>query len=179
MANHDLTKLPAFMDDTCVAIIETPKGSHHKYDFEPNLGCFQLKKTLPEGMSFPLDFGFIPSTLGDDGDPLDILVLLDFPANMGALVKTRLIGCIRAEQKEKGADWIRNDRLIAVAAHSRTLSDTESLSDLHPEQLDELIAFFEQYNRLEERKFRSKGTCGAQEAEALIRAGMKKVKKVK
>ena len=73
-------------------------------------------------MTFPLDFGFVPSTLGDDGDPLDVLVVLDFPASLGALVKVRLIGVIEAEQKEKGEDWFRNDRILAVAGHSRTLT---------------------------------------------------------
>src|SRR6266576_2672477 len=95
----DITELAAFDEDSeCWhAVIETPKDSHHKFDFDPKLGCFELKRTLPEGMTFPLDFGFIPSTLGDDDDPLDVLVILDFPAAMGALVKVRLIGAIQAE----------------------------------------------------------------------------------
>lgn len=176
---NDLTKLPTFHKHDCYAIIETPKGSQHKYDYKPELACFMLKKTLPEGMSFPLDFGFIPSTLGGDGDPLDILVVLDFPGEMGALVKVRLLGCCQAEQKAKGEQWERNDRFIAVASHSRTLAEIISLDDLRPQQLEELIAFFEEYNRLEDRKFRSLGTCGAKAAENLIRAGMKKAKKAK
>src|SRR5438874_12249969 len=135
MSKHtDLTKLPAFDEESeCWhAVIETPKGSHHKFDFEPKFGCFELKRTLPEGMTFPLDFGFIPSTLGGDGDPLDILVVLDFPAQMGALIKVRLLGCITAEQREEGEKWERNDRFIAVAANSRTLADTKPLDDLRP-----------------------------------------------
>src|SRR5215469_5002761 len=106
----DLTRLPSRDKQTGCwhAVTETPLGSHHKYDFDPALGCFMLKKTLPQGMSFPLDFGFIPSTLGDDGDPLDLLIVLDFPATMGAVVKVRLIGGLCAKQKEKGGDWMRN-----------------------------------------------------------------------
>jgi inorganic pyrophosphatase len=179
MTKHDLTKLPAFYKNDWHAVIETPKDSHHKYDYEPEFHCFVLKKTLPQGMSFPLDFGFIPSTLGDDGDPLDILIVLDFPGSMGALVQVRLIGCIQAEQKEKESDWKRNDRFVAVCSHSSTLADVKSFKDLRPKQLDELIAFFEEYNRLEDRKFRSIGTCGERQAEDLIRQGIKMAKKQK
>src|SRR5580692_5479962 len=94
-----LTQLPSFDSGKCLAVIETPRGSHHKYDYKTALDCFELNKTLPEGMSFPLDFWFIPSTLGADGDPLDVLVILDFPAEMGAMVRTRLIGCIQGRTK--------------------------------------------------------------------------------
>jgi len=159
------------------AVVETPAGSHHKFDFDPALGCFLLKKTLPEGMTFPLDFGFIPSTLAEDGDPLDVLVALDFPAAMGAVVKVRLIGGLCAEQKEKGEDWIRNDRLIAVAGHSETLAEIKSIGDLRPKQFDELIAFFEQYNRLEGKRFRPVGPCDAAKAEKLVRKGIKHFQK--
>ena len=114
----DLTKLPAFDEksECWHAVIGTPKGSHHKFDFEPKSGCFELKRTLPEGMTFPLEFGFIPCTLGEDSDPVDVLVILDFPAEVGVVVKVRLISAIQAEQKEKDGDWVRNDRLIAVSA---------------------------------------------------------------
>jgi len=125
-------------------------------------------------MTFPLDFGFVPSTRADDGDPIDILVMPDFPAAMGAIVKVRLIGGMEAEQKEKGGKWTRNDRLIAVAGHSRMLADVKSLDDLRPAQLDELTAFFEQYNKLEGKKFRCIGHCDAKGVARLIHAAMKK-----
>jgi len=104
-------------------------------------------------MTFPLDFGFIPSTLGEDGDPVDVLVLLDFPASLGAVVKVRLIGGIQAKQKEEGEEWIRNDRLMAVADHSKTLAAIKALDDLSPEQLDQLTEFFRQYLKLEGSQF--------------------------
>lgn len=175
----DLTKIPALDDETghLHAIVETPQGSHHKFDFDPELKCFQLKKTLPQGMTFPLDFGFIPSTKADDGDPIDVLVMLDFPSQIGALLKVRLIGAIQAEQKEKGKKWERNDRLIAVAAHSETLADIKFLADLRPRQLEQLIAFFEQYNALEGKQFRSVGNGDAARAGKLVKAAMKKFKK--
>jgi inorganic pyrophosphatase len=90
MAN--LTALPHQFDvKTCVcrAIIETPKGFRNKFDYDPETDLFKLAGLLPEGMMFPFDFGFIPSTLGEDGDPLDILVLMDAPAHVGCLIEVR------------------------------------------------------------------------------------------
>jgi inorganic pyrophosphatase len=159
------------------AVIETPKGSHNKYDYNPACDCFELKTTLPEGMTFPFDFGFIPSTLGEDGDPLDVLVLLDFPVIPGCVLAARLIGCIEAEQKEKGDDWFRNDRLIAVALHARAHSAVKALKDLRPHQLDEIKAFFIEYNRLHDKKFKPIGDRNAKCALALVETGMKMFKK--
>src|ERR1043165_247025 len=101
----DLSKLSAQLDlkkGTCRAIIETPKGCRNKFDYDPDSGLFMLGGLLPEGMMFPFDFGFIPSTLGGDGDPLDILVLMDAPAHVGCLIEVRVIGIIEAEQTEGG-----------------------------------------------------------------------------
>lgn len=177
--SHNLIKIPAFdkKSKSCHAVIETPKGSHHKFSYDPDFACFQLKKTLPEGMTFPLDFGFIPSTLADDGDPVDILVILDFPAEMGALIKIRLIGGIEAEQREKNGKGEKNDRLIGVAEHSRTLASIKSLDDLGKVTLDQLIAFFEQYNKLEDKEFRATGICPPRRAKALVEKGIKTYQK--
>ena len=101
----------------CRAVIETPKGSRNKFDYDPDSNLFMLGGLLPEGMIFPFDFGFIPSTLGDDGDPLDVMVLLDAPTHVGCLVDIRIIGIIQARQTEKGKTR-KNDRLLAVAIHS-------------------------------------------------------------
>jgi inorganic pyrophosphatase len=117
----DLAKRPHGLDSNtglCLAIIETPKGKRSKFDYDRKLRAFRLKTVLPEGMSFPLDFGFIPSTLCDDGDPLDVMVLCDEPTTVGAALDVRLIGVIEAEEDEKDRTE-RNDRLLAVAAVSR------------------------------------------------------------
>ena len=124
-------------------VIETPKGSRNKYDYDPDCDCLELATVLPEGMSFPYDFGFVPSTLGEDGDPLDILVLMDAP-----VIRARPVGAIEAKQKTKGEDWQRNDRLIAVAAHAQTHQNVRSLEDLRPHLIDEIKEFFIAYNRL-------------------------------
>src|SRR3979411_392170 len=116
----DLTSLPHQLDPkkcVCRVILETPKGSRNKFNYDPDSCLFMLGGVLPEGMVFPYDFGFIPSTLGDDGDPLDILILMDEPVIPGCIVRARLVGAIEAQQKEKDEGWTRNDRLIAVATH--------------------------------------------------------------
>src|SRR5919107_916909 len=99
-------------------VIDTPKDSRNKYKFDEKLGVFKLGGVLPVGAFFPFDFGYIPNTRGGDGDPLDVLVLMDEPAFVGCLIPSRLIGVIEADQTE-GGRTLRNDRLIAVAAHSR------------------------------------------------------------
>src|ERR1043165_905957 len=101
----DLTMLAHQLDTakaTCRAIIETPKGCRNKFDYDPESDLFMLGGLLPAGMMFPFDFGFIPSTLGQDGDPLDILVLMDAPAHVGCMIEVRIIGVITAEQIQDG-----------------------------------------------------------------------------
>lgn len=101
-------------DGLIVVIIETPKGSRNKYAFEPEERVFTLKTVLPPGMSFPYDFGFVPSTKGGDGDPLDVLVLMDEPAFPGCKLTCRVIGIIEGQQGE-AKQLERNDRVVAVA----------------------------------------------------------------
>lgn len=128
----DLTTLPLQLDAkkcVCRVIIETPKGSRNKFDYEPDANLFKLGGLLPEGMMFPFDFGFIPSTLAQDGDPLDIMVLMDAPAHVGCLIEVRIIGVIEAEQTEDGKTE-RNDRLLGVAVHSYNHEDVESINDV-------------------------------------------------
>ena len=91
----DLSRCPNQFNDKkreCKVIIETPKGRRNKFDYDRDFLMFSLGGLLPEGMAFPFDFGFVPSTLAEDGDPLDILVFADEPLSVGCLVLTRLIG---------------------------------------------------------------------------------------
>jgi len=154
-------------------VIETPRGSRNKYSYDPECDCMQLSTVLPEGMVFPYDFGFIPATLGADGDPVDILILMDTSVVPGCVVRARLIGAIEAEQKEKGKGWTRNDRLIAIAAHAQTHETAKKLSDLRPHLLDEIKEFFATYNKLRDRKFKAKNDVGPDKAQELLKAGMK------
>src|SRR6267154_545491 len=171
----DLSTLSARLDakkNTCRAIIETPKGCRNKFDYDPESGLFMLGGLLPEGMMFPFDFGFIPSTLGEDGDPLDILVLMDAPAHVGCLIEVRIIGIIEAEQSEDGKTE-SNDRLLGVAIHSYDHQDLESIRDVNKTLLDQLEEFFISYNKQRGKKFKVTGTGGPKKALRFLKAGMK------
>ena len=154
------------------AVIETPQGSRYKYKFDEETGLFKLGGVLPLGASFPFDFGFIPATLGGDGDPLDVLILMDAPAFAGCLVAARLLGVIEAEQTEAG-QTNRNDRLIAVAAESRTHCDVRELGHLNPQLLDEIEHFFRFYNEVRGKQFKPLGRFGTERALKLVKEGVK------
>lgn len=174
-ARHAILSETATFDDEgdLRVVIETPKGSRNKYDYNPDCDCMDLATVLPEGMSFPYDFGFAPSTLGEDGDPLDILVLMDAPVVPGVVIRARLIGAIEAKQRKKKGKWKRNDRLLAVACHAQTHSDIESLKDLRPHMLEEIKEFFVDYNKLRDREFKPQHDAGPGKAAELLKAGMK------
>src|ERR1700748_781345 len=157
----DLTALSNELDPKkrqCRVIIETPKGKRNKFDYDPNSNLFKLGGLLPEGMMFPFDFGFVPSTLGGDGDPLDILVLMDAPAHMGCLIDVRIIGIIQAEQTQDGKTE-SNDRLLGVAIHSYDHEDVESIDEVSKTLLDQLEAFFISYNQQRGKRFKVTGTA--------------------
>jgi len=156
-----------------MVVIETPKGSPNKLAFEPRYGTFVLKGVLPAGAVFPFDFGFVPSTHADDGDPLDVLVLMDAPVFPGCIVPSRLIGVIEAEQSEDGQTE-RNDRLLAVAANSATHRSIQTLSDLNQDLVAQIEHFFVSYNEIKGKRFRVKGQAGKKRALTLVTAAMKK-----
>jgi inorganic pyrophosphatase len=173
-AMDDLTALPNNLDAknyTCRAIIETPKGSRNKFDYDPESNLFQLSALLPEGMMFPFDFGFIPSTLGEDGDPLDILVLMDAPAHPGCLIDVRLIGVIEGEQTQDGKTE-SNDRLLGVTVHNVTHEKTHSIKDVPPTHIAQIGEFFVNYNKQRGKKFRVKGTGGPNKAVKFLKQGI-------
>ena len=136
-----------------LAVIETPGGSRNKFKYDEKIGFFSLAGVLPEGMVFPHAFGFVPSTKAADGDPEDILILMDEPTFTGCVVPTRLIGVMEAQQTENG-NTERNDRLIAVAAQSRDYSDVKGLNDLNSNMLKEIEQFFITYNKEKGKKFK-------------------------
>jgi inorganic pyrophosphatase len=170
-------ELPPFDPETheLNVIVETPKGSRNKFEYDEKYGLFKLSGVLPAGANFPFDFGFIPATIGGDGDPLDVLVLMDEPAFTGCLVPSRLIGVITAEQTERDGETTRNDRLIAVAADSRTHSNLKSIEQLqaaeHPGGdilLEEIEHFFVSYNEMKGKEFKPLGRLGPVQAQRLI-----------
>lgn len=165
-----LSQLPA-MDEASgdvTAVIETPKGSPNKYDYDQGCATFRLAGVMPEGTTFPYDFGFIPSTVAEDGDPLDVLVFLDAPVVVGCVLTVRLIGVIEAKQRKKDEEWIRNDRLLAVATHAHTHQHVETLDDLRPHLVDEIEAFFQHYNEMKGSEFKPVGRSGPKKARKLL-----------
>ena len=132
---------------TIQIIVETPSGSRNKYKYDQKTKRMKLSKVLPEGMIFPYDFGLIPGTKAEDGDPLDVLVLTDAPTFPGCEVEVRVIGVIEANQKEKGKEN-RNDRLIAVAEQSVLYAEIEELGDLDFTLLKQIEEFFTNYQKV-------------------------------
>lgn len=149
-------------------IVDTPKGNRNKFSWDEEKGLFKLAGVLPLGASFPYDFGFIPGTRGQDGDALDVLILMDEPAFVGCLVRCRLLGGIEAKQTEKGTT-VRNDRLIAVAAQSRLHAHLKTLSDIPARILEEVEHFFISYNEAKGKKFKPRGRYGATRARKIVK----------
>lgn len=163
-------------DGSLNVIIETSKGSRNKLDYNPKLGLFELKKVLPQGMVFPFNFGFVPSTVGDDGDPLDVLVLLDQPVPAGCKVAARLVGVIEANQTQDGKT-IRNDRLIAIAEECAEHEDIRSLKDLHQHLIEQIEHFFISYNEMAGKQFEVIARRGPKVAARLVQRAIKRVRK--
>ena len=149
-------------------IIETPKGSRNKLKYDQANRMFKLSKVMPEGMIFPYDFGFVPATKAEDGDPLDVLVLTDEPLFPGCLVDCTLIGAIEAEQEEKG-EKKRNDRLIAVAQQSLLYSEIKDITEVNPTVLKQIEAFFVNYQKVREIKVTILGRRGPERAIEILR----------
>jgi inorganic pyrophosphatase len=159
---------------TISVIIETPRGSRNKLKYEPSKRMYKLSKVMPEGMVFPYDFGFVPETKAEDGDPLDVLVLTDEPLFTGCLVDCALIGVLELEQKEDG-QVNRNDRLIGVAEQSLLYSNITDLARLNPIVMKQIEAFFVNYQKVRDVKVKILGRRGPDQAlETLRRARRRK-----
>ena len=165
----DTPKRAAASKPVTVSItIETPRGSRNKIKYEPAKKMYSLSKILPEGMVFPYDFGFVPRTKADDGDPLDVLVLTDEPLFPGCLVECRVIGVIELTQKEAGKKE-HNDRLIAVAQASLLYADVQDLAGLNGVVLKQVEEFFVNYQRVRNIKVIIHGRHGPDRARQILR----------
>jgi len=141
-------------------IIETPKGSRNKYSFDTGTRLFKLKKVLPAGASFPFDFGFIPGTKAEDGDPLDVLLMMQHTTYPGCLVESRIIGMLEFEQHEPHKKVITNNRLVGLPLEDHDYPGLKHIKNLSEQWLNELIGFMQYYNRMEGRKLRFLGLKG-------------------
>jgi len=159
-------------------VVDTPKGSRNKYKYDETLGLYRLSKVLPLGSAFPYDFGFIPSTRAEDGDPLDVLLLGEEALFPGCLVTVRLVGVIQAEQTEHGKTF-RNDRILGAIETPVNQPVIQTLEDLRTERLDEIEYFFMAYNHLEGRHFTPIGRHGPAMAEQLLVDGIRQFSNAK
>lgn len=159
-------------DDAVRAVIEVATGSRHKLKYQASLGAFELHHALPLGTAFPCNFGFVPSTRGEDGDPLDILVFADEPLLPGTVAACRLVGVIEAQQAAPSQPPCRNDRLLAVAVHSHLHGGWRDLADLPPGLLEELERFFVFYNHQRGQRFTPLGRRDRARAHELLAQGL-------
>lgn len=150
-------------------VIETPRGCRNKFKYDETSRIFILNTVLPAGAVFPYDFGFIPSTLAEDGDPEDVLLLMDEPAFSGCVIPSRLIGVIEAEQTEKDGTTNRNDRIVAVAIAARDYQNLNSVNGLDDNLVKEIEHFFISYNEMHGKRFELLGCRGRKRAEKLLK----------
>jgi inorganic pyrophosphatase len=165
--------LPAFTEDGDVhVVVETPRGSRAKFAYDPKLETFALTKSLLTGLTYPHDWGFVPSTKADDGDPLDVMVVHDAATFPGLVVTCRVIGILQIEQKNKGKAE-RNDRLFAVPRRSHSEQAIKDVRDISRPVQDELEKFFIATDELEDKKLKILGWKGPKVAVQAIKEGAK------
>jgi inorganic pyrophosphatase len=148
-------------------IIETVKGTNLKYKYDHQTGQFRVRKALPLGMVFPYDFGFIEGTKGEDGDPLDAMIISEFSSFTGCKMKCRLVGVLLAEQTE-GRKKIRNDRYFFIPDESILFSSVTSMQQLGNKHNDQLKDFFVNYNKADDKIFKPIQLISAEKGIALL-----------
>ena len=166
---RDLTKLPAFNEDGELhVVIESPRGSGVKLKYEPDLGSFEYGKALPIGLTYPYDWGFVPGTKAEDGDPLDALILADVPTWPGVVIPCEPLGVLRLEQDNKRGRRERNDRLIVRPLGASRLGDARDVREMPGALLDELEKFFLDAVFFTPKNARARGWAGRSAADKLI-----------
>jgi inorganic pyrophosphatase len=175
MESRNLIRLPPFDKESGALniVVETPKNGRIKYKYNEKNGMFQLDKTLPYGFSFPFEFGFVPSTIGGDGDPLDVLVLSDEATFPGCLVLGQVLGVLQGEQRE-GKKVNRNDRLVAIPLSVKTQEPVIPIKTLDKELISGITKFFISYNEVQGKKFKSLGFGSRQRALDLVEEARKR-----
>ena len=173
----NLARLPTRAGDELVhVVVETPRGARAKLTFDPELKTFVLSKALMLGLSYPYDWGFIPSTRAEDGDPLDAMVIHDAATTPGLVLRCKIIGVLQTIQKTK-RNRIRNDRVIAVPENSHRERELHGIQELPPALKQELEKFFVATDELEAKTLRFLGWQGPAQAKKLVRRCEKVFKK--
>jgi inorganic pyrophosphatase len=168
--NTDLTRVPLRGKDGAFhVIVESPQGSSVKLKYEPKLGAFTVSKPLVHGLSYPFDWGFVPSTLAPDGDPLDALVYWDQSTYPGVVLPCRALGVLKVDQKRKrGGGRERNDRLLVVPTIAARAENLGDLKDLSRRERQELEHFFTAAVAFADKDVHVLGWEGAAAAERMV-----------
>jgi inorganic pyrophosphatase len=173
----DLTTIPTFArDDVFHVIVETPRGSGLKLKYESKWEAMSISRPLPLGVVYPYDWGFVPSTSGPDGDPLDAMVLWDVPAYPGVVLECRAVGVLQVEQNRENhhpSQRIRNDRIMAIPVEARRERTMETVQNLPERVRQELQQFAIAATALEGKDVRIVGWGDADAAVRLVRETMK------
>jgi inorganic pyrophosphatase len=174
----DYEKLPAFDEDGAIhVVVECPRGTSVKLKFDTGLGAFSLSRPLPEGLVYPYDWGFVPSTRASDGDPLDAIVVWDRQSFPGVVLPCRLLGVLEVEQnnKERPEHRERNDRLIAVPVESPNHHELASVDDLPRRMKEEIEEFFRASTAFENKDLKFGGWRDPVTAYEIVRISLRKV----
>ena len=143
----DLSRIPAQPEAGLInVLIEIPAGSKNKYEFDKDMGAFILDRVLYASVRYPYDYGFVPNTLADDGDPLDGMVIMDQPTFPGCVIAARPIGML---EMIDGGD--RDEKILCVPAEDPRYAKVNSLDDIAAHRLDEIAEFFRTYKNLEKK----------------------------
>jgi inorganic pyrophosphatase len=172
---RDLDKLKAFAGDALFhVVVESPRGSAVKLKYDPKLGAMSVSRPLNLGLTFPFDWGFVPSTEGPDGDPIDAVVYWDVASYPGVVIPCRALAVIKVDQRGgEGEGRVRNDRIIGVPTEARRERHYAAPDELPARVRDELNQFFLAATALEGKDARILGWAGPDEAVALIRQSIK------
>ena len=174
----ELTAIPAFAEDDVVhVVVEAPRGSVLKLKYEPKWNAMSVSRPLPLGIVFPCDWGFVPSTGGPDGDPLDAMLLWDVPAYPGVVVQCRAIGVLQVEQNRRNHDpseRIRNDRIIAIPLQARREQGIADVQEVPERVRRELEQFAVAATALEGKEVRIVGWGDANAALTLVRDSVRR-----
>ncbi len=174
----NLINLPTFKEPGVVrCVVESPRGSAAKLRYDPPVKAFELARALPRGLTFPFDWGFVPSTMGEDGDPLDVMVIHDAATYPGLVVAGHLVAVLEVMQRDGDEAPVRNDRLFAVPVESHVEDHLHDVEDLSPRLREELETFFIASARLLNKKLELLGWKGRKTAERLVSEGEKAFQK--
>ncbi len=164
----DLTRIPAQPKPGLInVLIEIAAGSKNKYEFDKDMNAFALDRVLFSSVMYPYDYGFIPNTLGDDGDPLDGMVIMDEPTFPGCVIAARPIGYLEMIDGGEG-----DEKILCVPDQDPRFTHVTSLSNIAQHRLDEISEFFLTYKNLQKKKVEIRGWHDVDKVKALVDRGI-------